>query len=171
MTRLNIFAAVLAAGCAAIQPASAGSSFSFGFGVDTAPHYYGPPPVYYGPPPVLYEPPPAVYYPAPVVVVPPPPPPVVVQIATPDQVLDSLEAAGYREMTPMAHRGRLFKLNVVNPEGDLVALEIATETGLIERELILRAAYRPALPRPVAAPAPQAVPPPPPTSGDPLVVY
>jgi hypothetical protein len=172
MNRLTISGISLVAGLAAVQPAAAGS-WSFGVGVETGPPvYYGPPPVYYGPPPVVYDaPPPPVYHPAPVLVA---PPPVVLQIATPDQVLDSLEAAGYREMTPMAHRGPLFKLNAVNRDGDLVALEIATESGMIERELILQPGYRPPLqyqPRAVAAPAPLPAPAPPATAGDPLVVY
>lgn len=105
----------------------------------------------------------------------------------PDAVFDMLEAAGYREFSPMAPREPLYKLRAVNPEGDLVALEISMFTGEIELELILAEHQRPPLrahrhaPQPqvsAAPPAPaipRAAPPPPPLGEDdghdPLVVY
>jgi hypothetical protein len=100
----------------------------------------------------------------------------------PDAIFDALEAAGYREFSPMAPREPVYALKAVNPEGDLVALEISMFTGEIELELILAANYRPPLRayRPTAAPQ-AAVPPPPPIAPaappppagghDPLVVY
>ena len=61
---------------------------------------------------------------------------------SPDAVFDALEAAGYREFSPMAPRGDVYKLDAVNPRGDLVALEISVFTGAIEQRA-----------RPGAAPA------------------
>jgi hypothetical protein len=56
---------------------------------------------------------------------------------SPGEVLDWLDREGYRELSPMAHRGDLYKLTAVNPDGDVVALEISVYTGELERELIL----------------------------------
>ncbi len=97
---------------------------------------------------------------------------------SPDAVFNALEAAGYREFSPMAPREPVYRLNAVNPRGDLVALEISMFTGQIERERILAVhqrpplrAYRPA-PVPQAAPVAPAAPPPANDGGhDPLVVY
>jgi len=168
---------ILALAAAAIaSPATAGS-WGFGVGVEYgAPGYYGPPPIYYGPPPVYYGPPPG-YYVAP----PPPvyyqPAPPVLQIATPDDVLDGLEAAGYRNLGPMAERGGLYRLGAVNPHGDVVALEISVYSGAIERELILESRGAPG-PQVVQQPVPYSAPPAPTTPAtpsnpqqDPLVVY
>ena len=95
----------------------------------------------------------------------------------------------------MAQRDPLYKLNAVNPGGDLVALEISVYTGAIEREMILQARHTaplPASPPPVIETyaAPEAPPPAPetyaapaaprpympptlsePEDDDPLVVY
>ncbi len=97
---------------------------------------------------------------------------------SPDAVFNALEAAGYREFSPMAPREPVYRLNAVNPRGDLVALEISMFTGQIERERILAVHQRPPLRAYRAAPAPQAAPrapaaPPPSDEGghDPLVVY
>jgi hypothetical protein len=129
---------------------------------------------------VVYEPGPPVLYDPPVVVA---PPPVIVRERSPDEIFDGLEAAGYREFSPMAHRGALYKLNAVNPEGDLVALEISAHTGMIERELILQARHAPPLaaaPAPApppqtyaapAAPRPYTPPTPAEPEADPMVVY
>ena len=159
MTRFSTSGLAIAVAMAAASPAAAGSSWSFGFGIAGPPVYYGPPPVYYEPP-VVYEPGPPVLYEEPVIVA----PPVRVRERSPDEIFDWLEAAGYREFGPMAHRDPLYKLNAVNPEGDLVALEIHAYTGAIERELILQARH--AAPLPVSPPpvvetyaAPAAAPP------------
>jgi hypothetical protein len=82
-------------------------------------------------------------------------------VEAPEDVLDRLDAAGYRELSPMARRGQVYKLSAVDPRGNLVALEISIFTGEIERADVLRAAYaRPPVraPRPVAAPAVAPVP-------------
>ncbi len=97
---------------------------------------------------------------------------------SPDAVFNALEAAGYREFGPMAPREPIYRLNAVNPRGDLVALDISMFTGAIESERILAVhqrppirVYRTAPPPPAAAPAP---PPPRTHSGgahNPLVIY
>jgi hypothetical protein len=96
-------------------------------------------------------------------------PPVRARELSPDEIFDWLEAEGYRDFGPMAHRDPLYKLNAVNPEGDLVALEISAYTGAIEREMILQARH--AAPSPVLPPPlveTYAAPPaPPPPAGDP----
>lgn len=94
----------------------------------------------------------------------------------PGEVFDTLEAAGYREFGPMAQRGRLYSLRAVNPNGELVALEISIATGQIERELILSesAPLEPRFRRPLQPAPPQSAPPAPPpatTERDPLVIY
>lgn len=177
--------AVLAGAAILVASSSAGWTQSWGFGIEVGPPvYYGPPPVYaYEVDPYYYEQPPVYYEPPPVVVVPPPMPR---YTATPDAVLDMLEAEGYSELSPMAERGAYYKLSAVSPEGDLVALEISIRTGEIEQEIILEPSRGPApravaaTPPPVTAPAPPpgAAPAPmrerlqPPASGkDPLVIY
>ncbi len=97
---------------------------------------------------------------------------------SPDAVFNALEAAGYREFGPMAPREPIYRLNAVNPRGDLVALDVSMFTGEIERERVLAfrqrppfRADRPASPPPAAAPA---APSPPPVQGsghNPLVIY
>lgn len=122
----------------AAAPAAA-QSWSFGVGVGVGG------PAYYGAPPTFYEPSP---YPRALPL-------------SPDAVFDALEAAGYREFSPMAPRGDVYKLNAVNPRGDLVALVISAFTGAIESERILAPHHRP--PRrasaPLPRPAPRTVPP------------
>lgn len=172
---------------AILAGSSPGAAQSWGFGIEVGPPgYYGPPPVYaYEVDPYYYEPP--VYYEeAPVVVVPAEPP--VRYAASPDSVLDMLEDEGFSELSPMAERGAYYKLSAVNPEGELVALEISIRSGEIEREIILEPSREPArrvvaatppAPPPVAAPLPPAGAAPPPmrerlqvpAGEDPLVVY
>ena len=156
MLRTAILTATLAAAGMA-QPALA-QSWGIGVGVE-----YGPP-VFYGPPPVYYDPrfgPPPAYYRAPPVVVRRPTPhfrELVPQLVSPDTVLDRLEAAGYRELSPMAHRGGLYKLNAVDPSGDLVALELSAFTGEIESRYVLQTVPRPpeiARARPEPEPQPE----------------
>lgn len=152
---------------AALSPAAA-QSWSVGVGVGVGgPAYYGPPPVYYGaPPPYVYEQPPVVYMPAPT--------PQVRSSVSPDAVFDLLDRAGYRELSPMAFRDGVYKLNAVNRRGDLVALEVSALDGRVEREFILSARHRVTG---IAPPARTSIPAPPPTapapqpSSDPLVVY
>ena len=115
MVRVSTSVLAIACTLATASAAHAGSSWSFGFSVAGPPVYYGPPPVYYEPP-VVYEPGPPVLHEEPVVVA----PPVRARERSPDEIFDWLEAAGYREFGPMAHRDPLYKLNAVNPEGDLV---------------------------------------------------
>ena len=157
MLRTVTFTAALALAGALALPAAAQS---WGFGVQVGPPiYYEEPPVYYGPP-VIYEAPPA-YYEAPPVVV-RPAEPRVFHMEAPELVLDRLERAGYRELSPMARRGTLYRLNAVDPDGNLVALEISIFDGEIERKHILETAIR-APARVVAAPrsAPAVAAPPP----------
>jgi hypothetical protein len=150
----------LAVSLAAASPALAGSSVSFGVGVGFGPAFgWGPPPIYYEPYPYAYGPPPVVIEPV-----------VPANIIPPGAVLDALEEAGYYDLSPMAHRGSIYKLNAVNPGGDLVQLEISVYTGEIERERILALSRTPQL-----APTPAPIAPAPPTPGgdgeDPLVIY
>jgi hypothetical protein len=174
MPKLTV--SILALTAAAIASPAIAGSWGFGVGMEFGgPGYYGPPPGYYGPPPVYYGPPPGPY------VAPPPPvyhqPPPVLPVVTPDAVLDGLEAAGYRNLGPMAERGGLYRLGAVNPRGDVVALEISVYSGAIERELIMeaRSASGPQLvqqPVPYAAPPAPAVPPAPSDQQrNPLVIY
>jgi hypothetical protein len=172
-------ALVVAAG---LSPAGAQSwSVGVGVGYGEPPGYYGPPPAYlYEQPPVLYSPPP-VYAPPPVVYAPPPvayaPAPAVRSAVSPDAVFDALERAGYRELSPMAFRDGVYKLNAVNRRGDLVALEVSALSGEVEREFVLDGARRPVPPvvphaaRPAAVNPPTASQAPKPGSQDPLVVY
>jgi hypothetical protein len=107
-------------------------------GVDLGPPIYGPPPVIYyeAPPQVLYGAPPRVLVPG---------ERRVFHMEAPEVVLDRLDAAGYRDLSPMSRRGTLYKLSAVAPEGDVVALEISIFTGEIERERVLQP--RPEQPR------------------------
>lgn len=143
---------------------------SWGFG---EPVYVDPPPVYYERPgvvvpgrPMLYEAPDSdVYYDEEPRILVAPPERRVLHMEAPEIVMDRLDADGYRELSPMARRGSLYKLTAVDPSGDLVALEISIFTGEIERETVLRVARSPARtqPRPqsrppvVAAPRPAPV--------------
>jgi hypothetical protein len=154
MLRSLSFASVFAL-TGIVSPAAAQS---WGFGVEVGPGYYGPP-VYYervrprfyhGQPPVVLAPAPHVFH-----------------MVAPDDVLDELEDAGYRELSPMRRRGRFYLVNAVDPDGNLVALEVSIFTGEIERARILEARHRApprfaapraASPR-VARTAPQAAPP------------
>lgn len=185
--RILLAATVFAA---ASFSAAFAESWQFGVGVGFgAPIYAPPPPAYYDAPVIYEAPPPVVYEPAPPPVYPQPAPmdvapdgrPVFHMVAA-DDVLDGLEAAGYRELSPMNMRGQSYVLAAVDPRGDLVQLELSIFTGEILQTAVLREGYRPALavaPRPIAsaiAPAPQAVPQiggnEAPVSGrDPLVVY
>jgi hypothetical protein len=103
---------------------------------------------------------------------------------SPDAIFNALEHAGYREFGPMAPREPVYRLNAVNPRGDLVALTISMFTGEIEQEAIVQPNYRqplharrnvpPAEPEASAEPQrPAGVAPPPRgrVSHDPLVVY
>lgn len=147
---------------------------------------------YYGPPPVTYYAQSRdIWYDQPPTVVVPAEPRVIPGMKAPGDVLAALDRSGYRELSPMAQRGALYKLRAVNPRGDLVHLEISVYTGAIEREVILavgRAAPLYRAPVPAVAPppaprpakrrhAPAAVPEPAPDSEsgpsnrDPLVVY
>lgn len=157
---LTILAALaIAAGLPA--PASA----QWGFGIEVGP------PRYYGPPPVYYERarPRGYYQEGPVILA--PAEPRVLYMEAPEDVLDSLEDAGYRELSPMRRRGQFYFLNAVDPAGDLVALEISIFTGEIERSRVLEAAFQPprqvrrpprrvtaAAPRPAPRPAAKATP-------------
>ncbi len=150
MFRNPLLYSALFAAAAAVSPASAQS---WGWGVETGgPAYYGAPPAYYAPG----------YYPR-------------ARPISPDAVFNALEAAGYREFGPMAPREPIYRLNAVNPRGDLVALEISMFTGEIERERILAVHQRPPLRAYRQAPAPRtsapAAPSPPAAQHDPLVVY
>jgi hypothetical protein len=148
---------------------AASAQVSVGVGVEFGgPVYYGPPPVY------LYEqPPPYGYVPAPPALV--YAPPEVPAAVPPDVVFDNLEEDGYSELGPMAFRDGVYKLSAVNPDGELVALEVSVLTGEVEIERIIgsRQAAAPLVPRrraPAPAPAP-ALPPPPENGRDPLVIY
>ncbi len=175
MMRIAIHAAVLAAALATGSPGSAGSwGVGVGLGVGVGPsRHYGPPPGYYEGPVMYQEVPPRYQGRVPLVIIGPAPPPAPI---APDAIFDRLEAAGYRELGPMAPRGAVYRLRAVNPEGALVALEVSAHTGIIEREAILagppfgspRTAAAPAAPVGPRARPPQA----PPVEGrDPLVVY
>ena len=142
-----------------IAPAAAQS-----FGIEIGPRYYDEPPAY-------YEAPPGYYVERPRYARPDYPP--VLHMEAPDDVLDSLEDMGFRELSPMARRGRSYKLNAVDPAGNLVALQISICTGEIERTRIIepgfappayperRAVTRPAPSRPaVSKRAPATAPPP-----------
>jgi hypothetical protein len=125
----------------------------------------GGPPVTYGRPPAAYAMP--VYRSA------PPAPPL-----SPAAVFDALQAAGYREFSPMAPRGAFYKLDAVNRRGDLVALVVSAFTGEIAEERVLAfhpgsAPSAPPQPVPQSAPAAAAAPPPAPVGNghNPLVVY
>jgi hypothetical protein len=174
MLRTAILGATLtllgAAAPAAAQP------WGFGVGVGHGPPvFWGPPPVYYDRPVIRRRAPPAYYYEEPPMFVPAEPPPVY-RMVGPDEVFDMLDAAGYRELSPMARRGAVYKLNAVSPDGDLVALDISIFSGAIERARVIEARYAapppaapplavvppPARPKPArqAAAAPEPVPPP-----------
>jgi hypothetical protein len=179
MLKTAISAAALAAAMGTASTGLAGSwGVGVGFGFETYPHY-GPPPGYYEAPRLYGQVRPRDYYGGPLVILGPAPPPYVGRMVTADDVFDMLEAAGYREFGPMAHRGAHYMLRAVNRRGDLVALEVSAYTGAIDREVILAqgslnvpaAAAAPASPRTPRS-RPQ-VTPPQPAAGerDPLVVY
>jgi hypothetical protein len=163
---------ILASAAILAASSTCGWTQSWGFGVEVGPPvYYGPPPVYtYDVDPYYYPEPPIYEQEPPIVIMPEEPP--VRYAASPDDVLDMLEDEGFRNLSPMAERGAYYKLSAINPEGELVALEISIRSGEIEREIILegRRGPRP-MPRVVAAtPAAPPAPPPaivsPPPSGD-----
>ena len=162
--RRAIFAALLLAG-AAVSPAAA----QWGAGIEIGPGYYdpydGPPPGYYDDDPYFEDGP--YYRERPVFIVPEPRPIVRARPLSPDAVLDILEDEGFRELGPMALRGSFYKLSAVNPEGEVVGLEISAFSGEIEREFILQPARRVERERParivaqpaapIIAPAPRAI--------------
>lgn len=137
MLRIALSAAMFAAVAGAPQVMA--GSWGFGFGLGPYRHY-GPPPGYYrpGPPPYYDEGPYTILGPAEADV-------------SADEVFDMLEDDGYSDFGPMAHRGPVYRLRAVNPDGDLVDLEISAFTGEIDREVILADARR--APPPAAAPA------------------
>src|SRR5918998_850039 len=146
MFRTVACAALLSAAAAATSSAAAQSwGFSVGAGFG-APVYVGPPPVYYEAP-VYRAPPPVIYRRA----------PGVFPMQAPEVVFDRLEDAGYREFSPMARRGNFYRLNAVDPGGDLVALEISIFTGEIERARLLQARISPAPPEVAPRPRRKAV--------------
>lgn len=176
--------ALILAGAMAAMSFSGASAQSWGVGVGVefgGPHY-GPPPAYlYGQPPVVYAPapPPVLYAPAPPVYY-QPAAPVLHSSVSPDQIFDLLENSGYSDFGPMAFRDGVYQLQAINPNGELVALEVSALDGAVENEYPLAAeAAAPRLPRVphAAAVAPAAGPPPgrqlapPPAGHDPLVVY
>lgn len=165
MLRTRTIAAAMAVAGAMASPAVAQS---WGFDLGGGPDYYGEPPVVYRRAPVPR------YYDGPVVLrrV----DPRVLHMEAPEDVLDDLDNAGFTELSPMRRRGQLYLLSAVDPDGNLVALEISIFTGEIERTRVLEAAFQPppevrrprrveraAAPRPAPRPAPpqtQASPPP-----------
>ena len=153
MLRTITLAALSALGAAG--PATAGSwGFGVGFGYGP-PGFWGPPAVYYGRPVIVHRPPPGYYYEeTPIIVA---PPGAVYRTVGPDEVFAMLDAAGYRELSPMARRGGVYKLRAVDPGGNLVALEISIFSGAIEGVRVLQARYAAPPPSP---PASAAVPPP-----------
>ena len=149
MLRTIAFAAVLAA-LGTSGPAAAGSwgvGVGFGYG---PPVYWGPQAVFHDRPVIVRRAPRGYYYEeAPVFVAPPAP---VYRAVGPEEVFDMLDRSGYRELSPMARRGAVYRLHAVDPAGDLVALEISAWTGAIERVRLLQARYA-APPPPVQPPA------------------
>lgn len=133
--------------------ASSAAAQSWGFGVEARPRYYD------GPPVVYRRAAPGYYGDAPVVLrrV----EPRVFHMEAPEDVLDDLEDDGYSEMSPMRRRGQFYMLTAVDPDGNLVALDISIFTGEILNERILEARLQ-APPRVRRAPraAPVAAPPP-----------
>ncbi len=111
-----------------------------GFG---GPVFYGPPPVYYEAPPVYRARPRVIYRED----------PGVIPMQAPEVVFDRLEGAGYREFSPMARRGDRYRLHAVDPDGNLVALDISIFTGEIERTEMLQARLSPAPPKVAPVPA------------------
>jgi hypothetical protein len=153
MLRTLAITAAFAMAAGLASPAAA----QWGFGIQVGP------PRYYGPPPVYYERarPRRYYEEAPVIIA--PAQPRVLHMEAPEDVLDALEDAGFRELSPMKRRGKFYVLNAVDPGGDLVALEISIFTGEIERTRVLEAAFQPPREirrksRPVAVAAPRPAP-------------
>ncbi len=138
--RKSVLFATLA-GLAAVSPASA-QSWGFGVGVEVGPQ------VFFGPPPVIYEAPPAVLYEEPTTVIVPAPRSRVVHMEAPEDVLDRLARKGYSDFGPIDRRGALYVVSAIDPNGNLVALDISIFTGRIEHSSILEARY--------AAPPPRA---------------
>jgi len=189
---ISLAAAVIAMSVA--SGTAAAQSWGFGVGMGFGePDYYGPPPGYSEPPVIFEAVPEAGSEGAPIDVAPDGRP--VFQMESPDDVLDALDGAGYRELSPMHMRGHSFVLAAVDPRGDLVQIELSIFTGEIERITLLQAGYlppvrqrsiaaapqiAPAPPQVSPAPPPPAVTPPPrveervvppPQEQDPLVVY
>ena len=120
---------------AAVAPALAGSwGFGIGFG---EPVYVEPPPYYYEPPVVFEGVPPPIYSQgAPVAIAPDGRP--VLHMEAADDVLDALARTGYREFGPMHMRGHFYTVSAVDPNGDLVELEISIFTGEIVAATLLQ---------------------------------
>ncbi len=141
------------AGLALVSPAAAQS---WGFGVEVGPEVFlGPPPVYYEPP-VVYEAPAGIYYEEPTTIIVPSPRAPVLHMEAPEDVVDNLARLGYSNFGPIDRRGALYMLTAIDPEGDLVSLEISIQSGDIEWSSVLEARY--AAPPPVARRAPAAKP-------------
>ena len=111
-----------------VAVAAAAQSWSVGVGVG----YGGP--VYYDPPPSIYEPPPSSTAAASVYGA-------VASIVLRDFARRGVRCARDAGLSASSarwrFRGGVYRLNAVNPRGDLVALEVSVFTGEIERELIL----------------------------------
>lgn len=156
MFRTMTLAASLAALAATASPAAAASwEFSGAVGPRV---YYGPPPVHLQAP-VIYRRAPMIYRQAPVVVGPAPAP--IYDMEAPEDIIESLQDAGFTELSPITRRGAVYRLNAVDPEGNVVALDISIFTGEIERSRILQARFQAApapAPRPVARAAPSPAP-------------
>jgi hypothetical protein len=148
MSKATILTATLAA-LASATPAAAGS---WGFGIGYGPPvFWGPPPVYDDRPVIMHRAPPAYYYEEPPMFVAPAEPAPVYRMVGPDEVFAMLDVAGYRELSPMARRGALYRLRAVSPDGDLVVLDISIFSGAIERARVIEARY--AAPPPAPPPA------------------
>jgi hypothetical protein len=188
---IKILALAVAFSAAALAPVQAGS-WSFGAGIGFGDPAYVEPPPYYYEPPVVYEPVTPLYSQgAPVAVAPDGRP--VLHMEAADDVLAALSRAGYREFSPMHMRGHFYTVRAVDPNGDLVELEISIFTGEIVTTTVLQTRRGPPMEFPNGAISPamppaaiaEAVPPPaigtPPPSmrdrlvapagEDPLVVY
>lgn len=190
MIRILALAAALST---AVATAAHAGSWSFGVGVGFGDPVYVEPPPYYYEPPAVYEPaPPPIYSQGAAVARDGRP---VLHMESADDVLDSLARAGYREFSPIYMRGHFYSVRAVDPNGDLVELEISIFTGEIVTTTVIQTrrgppmefpngALQPAIPPAAFAEAapgqPPAVTAPPssmrgrlvaPAGQDPLVVY
>ena len=140
-----------------VATAAPASAQGWSFGVEVGPKvYFGPPPVYYEPP-LVYESPPAVYYEEAPVVIAPALRSRVLHMEAPEDVLDRLARRGYRDFSRIDRRSALYTLTALDPDGDLVSLEISIFTGRIERSSVLEARYV-AAPKARRAPAQRTAP-------------